>query len=118
VVERLANRPAPVTYVQLKEPAPLAGGGVGYGAYFGSIPDFATQGEEGVRLSGVRAESPAEKAGLREGDVLVQMAGVRVKNLHDLVYILRSKRAGDTVEVVFRRNGQEHRATTVLERRR
>ena len=118
VVERLANRPDPVTYVQLKEPAPPAGGGVGYGAYFGSIPDFASQGEEGVRLSGVRPESPAEKAGLQEGDVLVQMAGVRVKNLHDLVYILRSKRAGDQVEVVFRRNGQEHRATTVLERRR
>jgi aminopeptidase YwaD len=117
VVERLANNPGPVTYVQVQEPPP-AGSGVGYGAYFGSVPDFASQGDDGVRLTGVRPGSPAERAGLREGDVVVQMAGVRIKNLHDLVYVLRSKRAGDTVEVVFRRDGQEHRATATLERRR
>lgn len=46
------------------------------------------------------------------------MAGVRVKNLHDLVYVLRSKRAGDKVEVVFFRDGQEMRGRTTLERRR
>jgi hypothetical protein len=117
VVGRLANQSEPVTYVQVQEPAP-AGGGPGYGAYFGSIPDFGSQDEEGVLLSGVRSGSPAEKAGLQAGDIIVKMAGVRIKNLHDLVYVLRSKRAGDTVEVVFRRSGQEQRATTTLERRR
>lgn len=117
VTDRLANRPAPVTYVEVQEPPPT-GGGRGYGAYFGSIPDFGSQEETGIRLSGVRPGSPAEKAGLQGGDVLVQMAGVRVKNLHDLVFVLRSKRAGDTVEVVFVRNGQEIRSTTTLERRR
>lgn len=117
ITDRLANRPELVTYVEVKEPPPT-GGGRGYGAYFGSIPDFGSQEETGVRLSGVRPGSPAEKAGLQGGDVLVQMAGVRVKNLHDLVFVLRSKRAGDTVEVVFVRNGQEIRRTTTLERRR
>jgi aminopeptidase YwaD len=117
VIDRLANRPEPVTYVEVEEP-PRAGGGRGYGAYLGSIPDFGSQEEQGVRLSGVRPGSPAEKAGLHGGDVLVQMAGVRVKNLHDLVFVLRSKRAGDTVEVIFLRNGQEIRSTATLERRR
>jgi aminopeptidase YwaD len=117
VTDRLANRPEPVIYVEVKEPPPT-GGGRGYGAYFGSIPDFGSQEEKGVRLSGVRPGSPAEKAGLQGGDVLVQMAGVRVRNLHDLVFVLRSKRAGDTVDVVFLRNGKEIRNTTTLERRR
>jgi membrane-associated protease RseP (regulator of RpoE activity) len=117
VVEHLANRTAPVTYVRVEEP-PGGGPGGGYGAYFGSIPDFASQDEGGVRLIGVRAGSPAEKAGLREGDVIVQLGGVHIKNLHDLVYALRSKRAGDQVEVVFVRSGQEHCATTTLEQRR
>ena len=116
VVAHLANRGEPVTYVRVEEP-PGGGGSGGYGAYFGSIPDFGSPDEEGVRLTGVRPESPAEKAGLREGDVIVQLAGVRIKNLHDLAYVLRSKRAGDTVEVVFLRSGQELRATTTLEQR-
>lgn len=117
VIDRLANRPEPVTYVEVKEPR-RAGGGRGYGAYFGSIPDFGSPDEEGVRLSGVRPGSPAERAGLRGGDILVEMGGVRIKNLHDLVFVLRSKRAGDKVEVVFRRNGQAMRGSTTLERRR
>ncbi|MFQ5880908.1 MAG: PDZ domain-containing protein [Candidatus Methylomirabilales bacterium] len=57
------------------------------------------------------------KAGLQAGDILVQMAGVRIKNLHDLVYVLRSKRSGDRMEVVFVRNGYEMCGTTILEKR-
>ncbi len=89
-----------------------------YGPYFESILDCVTQEGEGVRLSGVRPGSPAEKAGLHEGDLIVKMAGVRIKNLHDLVYVLRSKRAGDTIEVVFIRNSKEIQKTTTLGRRR
>ncbi len=44
--------------------------------------------------------------------------GVTTKNLHDFVFVLRSKRAGDKVEVVFLRNGQAMRGSTTLERRR
>ncbi|MFQ5657191.1 MAG: M28 family peptidase, partial [Candidatus Methylomirabilales bacterium] len=117
VIDRLANRPEPITYVQVEEPQP-AGRGRGYGAYFGSIPDFGPGDGQGVRLMGVRPGSPAEKAGLQSEDVLVKMGGVRIKNLRDLLYILRSKRAGDTVEVVFLRNGQKLQSTTTLRRRR
>ncbi len=117
VIEHLANRPERVTYVQVKEPPPAARGR-GYGAYFGVVPDFGSQEEGGVRLSGVRPGSPAEKIGLQEGDIIVTMAGVRVKNLHDMAFVLRSKRAGDKVEVGFFRDGQEMRGRTTLERRR
>ena len=117
VIDHLANRAQTITYVKVKEP-PQAGTGQGYGAYFGSIPDFGFEKETGVLLSGVRPGSPAEKAGLREGDLIVKMAGVRVKSLHDLVHVLRSKQAGDTVEVIFMRDGHEIKSTATLERRR
>ncbi|MFQ5847631.1 MAG: M28 family peptidase [Candidatus Methylomirabilales bacterium] len=117
VIEDLANRPEQVTFVQVKEPRP-AGRGRGYGAYFGVVPDFGSQEEKGVLLSAVRPGSPAAKAGVHGGDIIVHMAGVRIINLHDLVYVLRSKRAGDQVEVVFVRNGQELRRTATLGRRR
>ncbi|MFQ5840134.1 MAG: M20/M25/M40 family metallo-hydrolase [Candidatus Methylomirabilales bacterium] len=117
VVERLASESKLVTYVRVDTPPP-ARGGRGYGAYFGSIPDFTPNEGIGVRLSGVRPGSPAEKTGLREGDVIVKMAGVRIKNLHDLVFVLRSKRAGDQVEVVFLRGNQKIKGITTLEQRR
>src|SRR5579862_2399552 len=47
------------------------GGGSGYGPYFGSVPDFG-ETENGVRFSDVRPGSPAAKAGLQGGDILVQ----------------------------------------------
>src|SRR5690606_5255157 len=43
--------------------------GSGYGPYFGSIPDFAPI-ENGVKFSDVRPGSPADKAGLKGGDIL------------------------------------------------
>ena len=46
------------------------GTGRGYGAYLGTVPDFA-EIEHGVKLAGVRGGSPADKAGLKGGDVLV-----------------------------------------------
>jgi hypothetical protein len=97
---------------------PVPGGsGGGYGPYFGSIPDFAPV-ENGVKFSDVRAGSPADKAGLRGGDILVQFGGKPIKNLYDFTFALRSSKVGDTVEVKVLRGGQEHTAKVTLEQRR
>ena len=44
----------------------------GYGAYLGTVPDM-TDSPGGVRLLGVRAGSPAEKAGLRGDDIITRI---------------------------------------------
>jgi hypothetical protein len=90
----------------------------GYGAYLGSIPDFEERTEPGVLLTGVRAGSPAEKAGIQGGDVIVELGGHKVMNLQDLTYALRAHRAGDRVEVVYLRQGRTLRAAVVLGERR
>ena len=92
--------------------------GGGYGPYLGTIPDFSGSGVAGVRLEGVRAGSPAERAGLRSGDVIIRFAGVSVRTLEDLVFALRSRRAGDEVEVRFLRDGAPQTVRAVLEPRR
>jgi hypothetical protein len=79
--------------------------GRGYGAYLGTVPDFA-EIEHGVKLAGVRGGSPAEKAGLKGGDVIVSLGGVAVKNLYDLTFALRERQAGDEVEVILLRATQ------------
>ncbi len=120
VMDTLADQPTGLAF--RKAPAsPRArarGPGGGYGPYFGSIPDFGGGADEGVRLTGVRQESPAERAGLRTGDTIVRFAGVTVRSLEDLTFALRSRRPGDEVEVTFVRDGTRHTVRTVLEQRR
>jgi hypothetical protein len=94
-----------------------SGGGGGYGPYFGSIPDFAPI-ENGVKFSDVRPGSPADKAGLKGSDILVQFGDKPIKNLYDFTFALRNSKVGDTVEVKVLREGKEMAAKVTLEARR
>ena len=66
--------------------------GGGYGPYFGSIPDFG-QIENGVRFSDVQPGSPAAKAGLKAGDVLVHFGDKPIMNLYDFTDALRAQQS-------------------------
>jgi len=115
----LANRPGPLTFVDSPRPQATAGGS-GYGAYLGTIPDMSGGGVSdggGVRITGVRAGSPAEQAGLMAGDAITAIGDKHIGNLYDMTDALRSHQAGDTVVVVSRRDGVERRATAVLGKR-
>src|SRR5437667_3117916 len=113
----LANRPGPLTFVDAPRPQATTGGS-GYGAYLGTIPDLSGGGvSDGVRITGVRAGSPAEQAGLFAGDVITAIGNKHIGNLYDMTDALRSHQAGDTVVIVSTRDGVERRATTVLGKR-
>ncbi len=101
--------------------APMMGDSRGYGAYLGTIPDYSEMlgGEnDGVLLAGVRAASPADRAGLRKGDRIVEMAGVRIANLYDMTFVLRDHRPGQTVRIVVEREGERLSLLATLEDRR
>jgi len=91
--------------------------GAGYGPYFGSVPDF---GEEidGVKFADIHADSPAGKAGLKAGDVLVQFGESSIHNLYDFTDALRRSHVGQTIEVKVLRDGQPVTAKVTLEQRR
>jgi acetylornithine deacetylase/succinyl-diaminopimelate desuccinylase-like protein len=115
VVWALADRPGGLTFVDA--PPPLAAtGGQGYGAYLGTIPDMS-ESPGGVRITGVRAGSPAEQAGLKGGDIITAIGPKTVANLYDMTDALRSHQAGDTVVIVARRGDSEVRLTAVLGKR-
>jgi aminopeptidase YwaD len=110
---------ASLTPVAAQPPAPGAEGeSRGYGPYFGSIPDMAASVEYGVRLSGVREDSPAARAGLQAGDVLVRFGDVEVTDLYAFTYALRDARPGDRVDVVIEREGVRYTFNAVLGERR
>jgi len=115
VATTLADRPGPLTFVDAPAPK-MATGGSGYGAYLGTIPDL-TGSPGGVLLTGVRAGSPAEAAGLKAGDIITQIGTKAIANLFDMTDALRSHQAGDTVAIVVKRRDQTLRFQAVLGKR-
>lgn len=104
----LARRPQRPAFVSLAPPRPRTttatlGGG---GAYLGSRPAYG-EDVEGVKLDGVTEGSPAEKAGLQAGDVIVRFGGLKVSDVESYMVALGSKKPGDEVEIVVLRDGQE-----------
>jgi Trypsin-like serine proteases, typically periplasmic, contain C-terminal PDZ domain len=114
VVTALANRPTPLTLMPATStPASGAPAMPGYGAYLGTVPDM-TDSPGGVRLLGVRAGSPAEKAGLRGDDIITRIGDMSVSDLEAMTEALRSHHPGDTVSVVVRRGAQTTTLRAVL----
>jgi len=93
-------------------PGPVSG----YGPYFGSVPDFA-EGINGVKFADVRENSPAAKAGLKQGDIMVEFDGKPISNLYDFTYALRTKKPGDEVSVKVMRDGKPLTVKCTLSRR-
>ena len=85
-------------------------------AYLGTIPDYTTEGT-GVKLSGVRAGGPADKAGLKGGDVIVEFGGQKITNIYDYTYALDAVKIGEPVEVVVLRDGKQVKLTVTPEAR-
>ena len=121
VAQALRDTPERPTFVKLAAPAPHGGdsnpGPVsGYGPYFGSIPDFG-EGVTGVKFGDVRDGSPAAKAGLKAGDIMIEFDGKPIQNLYDFTYALRGKKPGDEVKVKVTRDGKPLEVSAVLSRR-
>jgi len=102
----VADRPERLAYKSMPAPGP-AGDPRSSGASLGSVPDYAGDGRPGVLLAGVRPGSPAEKGGLQRGDLLVELAGSPIRDIHDLMFVLRRAKAGETAKAVVYRNGEK-----------
>ena len=72
-------------------------------------PELAKENklEEGVYVVGVQEFSPAEKAGLKIGDLIVEFGGKRVKTLEELNQVKSQYNDGDSVPVEIIRDGKK-----------
>jgi S1-C subfamily serine protease len=70
-----------------------------------------------VKVTGLVPDSPAAKAGVREGDVIMRIDDAAIGNLQDYSNLLRTLSAGQTVTVVLRRGDEEVRVKATLAER-
>jgi serine protease Do len=89
---------------------------------YGRIREFTTgiyadpnldESRPGVAIAGLDRGSPGEKAGLKAGDVIYEVAGKRINNLQDIQDVFKLFQIGESVEILYQR-GNEKRKTSIL----
>jgi aminopeptidase N len=116
VVEYLANRECPLSSMLKPSAAPQPEPRTERKVSLGTVPDFAFKGQ-GVRLSGVVPDSPAESAEMKKGDVIIRINEFPVKKLKDLSDALKTLKAGDKVTVLFLRDGKKSQIAVKVKER-
>jgi len=115
-IDYLAARSEPLNFsgsVAAAQPRAAAAPAAGRRVATGIVPDMTYQGE-GVRVGSVQPGSGAEQAGLKSGDRLLVLAGVKTPNLRALADALRDLQPGQTVDVEFAREVAILRSRLVL----
>jgi hypothetical protein len=104
-----------LTYKKSEAPAPL-GDVRRYGASLGTIPDYtgAPDDKPGMVLAGVRGGGPAEAAGLQRGDRIVELAGREIRDIYDLMYVLRESKPGEEASFVAERGDERIEGSVIF----
>ena len=79
----------------------------GSSVYLGTMPDYSERTEPGMKIQGVSEGSPAEKGGLKGGDVIIGIGDKKVGTIYDFMETLSAHKPGDEVDVVVQRDGKE-----------
>jgi S1-C subfamily serine protease len=74
----------------------------------------APAADGGAEVNGVVADAPAARAGLREGDTIVEINGQPVRDPDDVSGVVNARRPGDEVRVVVERGGERRTLTVTL----
>lgn len=117
LITALLNVSEPPAYVKLKSNDPHAGlnlpASKGATPYLGTIPDYAAE-EEGAKLQDVIDDGPAAKAGLKAGDLIVELAGTPVKNVETYAQALYTQKPGSKIKIAVLRDGERKEFTVEL----
>lgn len=84
----------------------------GVNVRLGVMPDYADH-PKGLRVSGVVEDSPAQRAGLKEGDIITQIGSTPIRSIYDLMDVLARAQPGDETEITVLRGPEEDQPVTL-----
>ncbi len=112
VIDLIKNAERP-DYVKVAQSGVSGQEKVSRRTYWGTVPDFASENSEGVKISTVKPEGPADKAGMKDGDIIVEIAGKEIANIYDYNYMMDAAGIGKPIEVVVLRDGKREILTII-----
>jgi serine protease Do len=106
--------------VQLKEKGRVIRGRLGVGIYArdlteGMVKQWKLKSKAGALITSIETDSPAEKAKLKQYDVITQVNGEPVKNGDDLRFKIADIQPGGKVNLTVVRDGEEIKATAIVD---
>jgi S1-C subfamily serine protease len=100
----LAKNPKAISYQKIEGSGQM--NNRRFRVFLGTIPDYVQEKIKGVRISGTSKDSPAEKAGLKPGDIITAVDQVQIDNLYDYVYVLQALKPNQPIKINFVRQGK------------
>ncbi|MCK9616907.1 MAG: M20/M25/M40 family metallo-hydrolase [Lentimicrobiaceae bacterium] len=82
-------------------------GGRRFKVTLGIVPDFTSSENKGLRVDGVRKGGPAERGGIKKGDIIIAIDGQIVSNIYDYMTRLTKLKHGQTIIVEVLRNNKK-----------
>jgi serine protease Do len=79
---------------------------------------FGVEGENGALVAEVVKESPAEKAGLKSGDIILEYDGKKIRDMNAVPRLVAATPVGKEVRLTVLRNGKQEEITATIERLR
>jgi hypothetical protein len=110
IARRVADTPEPPAFAKVEPQTQGGATRAGVRVFTGTVPDYASDAK-GLLLGGVIAGGPAEIAGLRKGDVIIEIAGQTIANIYDYTYALDVLKIGQPAKVVYMRGGEKKETT-------
>lgn len=76
------------------------------GVTMGVTPDYGFRGE-GMRITGVSGGGPADRAGLKSGDIIIRLADTALKDIYAYMKVLNTLEEGQQTTVTVLRDDEE-----------
>ena len=67
-----------------------------------------------TEANGVTSGGPADKAGIKAGDLIIAIDGVEIASSDELIVAIRSHNVGDKVKIKFKRNAVTREVSVTL----
>lgn len=98
LADSLMNEETPLEYRKVKQPDKSVHGG-DMKVTLGIMPDVVGKVENGLGIDGVRPGGPAERAGMKKGDVIVKIGKKEIDNIYDYMHVMSEFEEGDKLKI-------------------
>lgn len=106
LINEVTNRDEKLTFQEAGAKFQRSRGGR-FKVTLGIMPDYAGMEKRGMRIDAVTKGKPADKGGMKKGDIIIAIDGKKVGNIYDYMNRLQTLEAGQTISVDVLRNNKE-----------